>query len=58
MNCNRTKKLMSAYIDNELTGMEMLAIRRHTSVCKECELEFRSIYEYKRKFIQIKKCYS
>lgn len=54
MNCNRTKKLMSAYIDNELTGMEMLAIRRHTSVCKECELELEAFLSTKESLSRLK----
>lgn len=43
MNCRRVVNLMSAYVDGELTGEEMLAIRRHMSECKECAQEHESI---------------
>ena len=31
---------MSAYVDGELTGAEMLEIRRHLSQCRECAEEY------------------
>lgn len=34
---------MSAYVDGELTGVEMLEIRRHLSDCPECAEEHESI---------------
>jgi len=34
---------MSAYVDGELTGAEMLAIRRHLSDCAECAEEHASM---------------
>ena len=34
---------MSAYADGELTGLEMLAIRRHLSECAECAKEHESV---------------
>lgn len=43
MNCRRVISLMSAYVDGELTGTEMLEIRRHLSSCPECEAEHQSI---------------
>lgn len=43
MNCRRVVNLMSAYVDGELTGEEMLAIRRHMSQCEECAEEHESI---------------
>jgi len=39
MNCRRVVSLMSAYVDGELTGVEMLEIRRHISECEECAQE-------------------
>jgi anti-sigma factor RsiW len=42
MNCNRVTNLMSAYVDGELTGAEMLAIRRHIHGCEECSDEYES----------------
>jgi len=43
MNCRRVVNLISAYIDGELTGAEMLEIRRHLSDCPECTEEYESI---------------
>jgi len=35
--------MMSAYVDGELTGAEMLEIRRHFSECEDCNQEYESI---------------
>jgi len=43
MNCRRVLNLISAYIDGELAGAEMLEIRRHLSDCPECTEEYESI---------------
>jgi len=43
MNCRRVISLMSAYVDGELTGADMLEIRRHLSECSECAEEHESI---------------
>jgi len=40
MNCRRVENLMSAYVDGELTGVEMLEIRRHLSDCEGCSSEY------------------
>ncbi len=48
MNCQRVVNLMSAYIDGELTGEEMLAIRRHMATCPDCAAEHESILVTKR----------
>lgn len=40
MNCRQVMRLISAYVDGELTGVEMLEIRRHISDCAECRDEF------------------
>lgn len=42
MNCRRVVSLMSAYVDGELTGVEMLEIRRHLDNCAECAEEHES----------------
>jgi anti-sigma factor RsiW len=34
---------MSAYVDGELTGVEMLDIRRHLTECSECEKEYQAV---------------
>ena len=43
MNCRRTSTLLSAYIDRELTGHEMLLIRDHLSSCRACGEEYESL---------------
>ncbi len=48
MNCRRAINLMSAYVDGELTGEEMLAIRRHMATCPECAEEHQSVVLTKR----------
>ena len=36
MNCNAVQTRLSAYLDRELTGEELLVLRAHLSVCPEC----------------------
>jgi anti-sigma factor RsiW len=48
LNCRRVNSLLSAYIDSELTGEEMLAIRAHLDVCPSCRLEHQTLSETKR----------
>jgi len=47
VNCRRVRMLLSAYLDSELTGCEMLTIRHHISGCPECEAELDSLREVK-----------
>lgn len=39
MNCIKVTNLISAYIDGELSGREMLEIRHHLSICRSCANE-------------------
>ncbi|MCX8052820.1 MAG: anti-sigma factor [Armatimonadetes bacterium] len=48
MNCRRVMNLISAYVDGELAGTEMLAIRRHLSECPECCQEYESVRQVKQ----------
>jgi predicted anti-sigma-YlaC factor YlaD len=48
VNCRRTRSLLSAYIDSELTGQEMLLIRDHLSWCSTCQDERESLLQVKR----------
>jgi anti-sigma factor RsiW len=48
MTCRNVRNKLSAYIDGELTGAEMLAIRSHLTHCPECEREERSQRAFKR----------
>ncbi len=43
MNCRHISRLLSAYIDGELTGVEMLEIRRHLDACRSCNLQYESL---------------
>jgi anti-sigma factor RsiW len=48
MNCHRISKMLSAYIDGELTGVEMMEIRRHLADCQDCETELSHLRAAKR----------
>lgn len=48
MNCSRITNLLSAYIDGELTGQEMLEIRHHLASCNECQDEYESLRSTKQ----------
>lgn len=39
MNCRNIQILLSAYVDSELTGEQMLDIRRHLADCRDCREE-------------------
>ena len=38
MNCGRVSNQLSAYIDRELTGAEMLSVRGHLGDCDSCQM--------------------
>lgn len=48
MNCRRINSLLSAYIDRELTGAEMLEVRQHLRDCPACDLEHETLQDTKR----------
>lgn len=50
MNCQKAQSLISAYLDGELTGQEMLAMRHHLCGCAECSGEYESLLMIKRTF--------
>ncbi len=54
VNCRRVVNLISAYVDGELTGAEMLAIRRHLSDCPECAEEHESMRFAKRSVARLR----
>ena len=47
MNCGRVSNQLSAYIDRELTGTEMLQIRSHLSDCDPCRAEHEALCRVK-----------
>ena len=48
MGCSRAQNQISAYLDRELTGEEMLEIRQHLRACPECATEHSAILRVKR----------
>lgn len=48
MNCRRVNSLLSAYIDGELTGEEMLTVRAHLGYCPDCHMEHEALLQTKR----------
>ncbi len=48
MNCFKVSHHLSAYLDSELTGSEMLAIRSHLGICPHCRAELESLKITKR----------
>lgn len=47
MNCRRVSSLLSAYLDAELTGAEMLEVRAHLEACRACRAEHESLQQTK-----------
>nr|AIA11914.1 Putative zinc-finger [uncultured bacterium] len=47
MLCGRVTNLLSAYIDRELAGAEMLQVREHLSNCEGCHAEHADLAEMK-----------
>ena len=48
LNCRRVNGWLSSYVDGELTGSEMLAIREHLKGCLSCSREHAALRETKR----------
>jgi anti-sigma factor RsiW len=48
MNCKNAQSLLSAYLDEELSGREMLEIREHVFDCSACANELDSVQAVKR----------
>jgi len=47
MNCRHIINKLSAYLDGELTGEEMLMIRRHVNECESCSNELATVRKTK-----------
>ncbi len=50
MNCSKVQSLISAYVDCELPGVEMLALRDHLRDCPDCSAEHDYTLKVKRAF--------
>src|SRR5262245_34030500 len=48
MVCNRVSNLLSAFLDRELGGYEMLAVQRHLSHCARCRGEHEALAHVRR----------
>lgn len=48
MNCHRARQLISPYLDQQLTGQQMLELQQHLAHCASCNAERLSIAEVKR----------
>lgn len=47
MNCHHARQSISPYLDQQLTGREMLALQDHFGGCASCEREMQSIRQVK-----------
>ena len=47
MNCRRARHLVTPYLDQQLTGQQMLEMQRHFEECSACADEMRSILRIK-----------
>ena len=47
MNCHHARQLISPYLDQQLTGREMLVLQDHFGGCASCEREMQSIRQVK-----------
>lgn len=45
MDCTKVRKLLSSYIDSELTKFENSAVEKHVSVCGKCKDELGELYK-------------
>ena len=48
MNCRQRRDLISAYLDQELTGQQMLEMHTHLGVCADCARECREMRDVRR----------
>lgn len=48
MNCRSAQQLISPYLDQQLTGTEMLAMQQHLTKCTACAEECRQVREVRR----------
>lgn len=47
MNCRRVQDLLSPYLDERLTGQQMLEVRRHLDSCRSCSEEYMMLRQVK-----------
>lgn len=54
MNCRLVQRAISEYLDNELTGEQMLEVRHHLRECENCRREVESLRSVKKSLQQMK----
>ncbi len=47
MNCQNAQNSLSAYLDRELPGDQMIAVRSHVEYCNECQAELEELRSVK-----------
>lgn len=52
MNCHTFHNRISAYLDHELTGQQMIAMREHLSHCDACRDELEAIRKVSTLFVE------
>jgi len=53
MNCSNVSAKLSAYLDGEICGTEMMMIRSHLQYCPSCESELEEIQAIKRLMVAL-----
>ena len=53
MNCGEAKKLLSPYLDGQVTGTEMRAVSRHIKECRRCGREFASLEDTQQLLVRL-----
>ena len=53
MNCSNVQNALSAYIDRELTGEQMLSIRSHLRYCPRCSQEHQALSALKTELVEL-----
>ncbi len=54
MNCGEAKKLFSPYLDGQVSGTQMRALRRHMDECSRCSRDFASLEDSQQLLIQLR----
>ena len=48
MTCTQTQNMISAYMDKELSGVDMMIISQHLRQCPDCSAEYQQLLNIKR----------
>ncbi len=53
MNCTAFQGRLSAYLDHELTGRQMIAMREHLNTCEACRQEMEALRRVSELFVEV-----